>query len=383
MQSNETDIYLNFNEISELHPNEFSTYTVLLVIQMSSNQIRTISPSAFSGTQLNTLDISTNLLTVAPDLAAVLETLKSLTIESNPLIAFPNITMSGTRAELIITNQSKMLEDGIQAVSPIGWLVWKSSNLTNIPKFGCSSSKIHVLDMNVNDLDGKSNMSGLESVSQSLSHLAFRSNKFTNFPDLPMQVRMKLTRLYLRNNQISVIPNHLISGYKLHRLGLDSNNIIAITSTLLTVAAQITLHHNPLTDWDQCKWNKMMHGASSLNYLRLSGTMDSLTQLPDIHTSTCNRTQTLTLILESIPGPCNCSVQWMAAVTHEGCPVDLQTDKLQCGTRLEDMRLTCPQSGMILCDGDDLTGGTARNTHCVCQNIFTRISSHQIYCSAG
>ena len=86
--TNETEIYLNSNRISELHPNEFTNYTALTLLQIAHNNIHTISSSAFSGTQLIELDISSNKLTVAPDLAAVSGTLQTLTIKRNPLTAF-------------------------------------------------------------------------------------------------------------------------------------------------------------------------------------------------------------------------------------------------------------------------------------------------------
>ena len=40
-------------------------------------------------------------------------------------------------------------------------------------------------------------------------------------------------------------------------------------------------------------------------------------------------------------------VQWMADAVHKGCPVEFHTDVLQCGQKLHDLNLTCPQTGII------------------------------------
>ena len=102
----------------------------------------------------------------------------------------------------------------------------------------------------------------------------------------------------------------------------------------------------------------MICKATSLNALDLSGTMSSLTQMPDIHSSICStpRSETLTLKLESIPGPCDCSVQWMAEVTQQGCPIILQTDVLQCGKEVVSLNFTCAETGLVLYENENFTG---------------------------
>ena len=118
------------------------------------------------------------------------------------------------------------------------------------------------------------------------------------------------------------------------------------------------LQYNPLNDWDQHKWREITFKAFLLTYLNLSGSMKSLAQMPDIHSSLCNstRTQPLALTLKSILDPCDCSLQWLADVTHQGCPVRLKTDLLQCGTQLQDLVLSCPATGMMAYTHDYFTG---------------------------
>lgn len=252
------------------------------------------------------MDISGNKLGVAPDLSAVSGTLQTLDITSNLLTAFPNITMSGTNAKVFISNQSAISESNMHTVCHIGFLHWSGSVLTNIPQFRCEISAIYHLRIKYSDLDYNSDMTGLEILSTSVQYLAVSYNTFTIFPNLPMSARKNLKYLWLAHNEISVIPDHVISGYKLDFLKLNWNRITAIPSDLLTISSKILLHGNPLNDWDHYKWNKMMCGATYLQYLDLRGTMSSLAQLPDIHASNCNRTQTLTINLKDIPGPCDC-----------------------------------------------------------------------------
>ena len=357
--SNEKEIYLNSNSISELLSNEFSAYTDLMRIDIKWNDIHTISPSAFSGTQLATFDISGNKLTAAPDLSAVSSTLKTLKIMSNPLTAFPNITMFVTNAKLVIQNTSEILESNLKTVCSSGYLYWTFSKLTKIPDFDCESSTLYYLQLQGNDLSDDSDLSVLDAISSSLQSLGLVKNKFTSFPNLPVSVRRNLRSLWLKNNQIKVISDEVISGYHLKgSLTLENNQITALPDELLSIAHTIKLDYNPLRDWDQYKWNKMICDATSLQNLNLIGVLSSLTQMPDIHYSICNRTKVLNLNLESIPGPCDCSLHWMADVVHQGCPVKLGTDVLQCGTEVQELNLNCPQNGMVLYDGDNFAGGS-------------------------
>ena len=357
--SNETKIYLNSNSISELLSNEFSNYTDLIRIDIKWNDIHTISPSAFSGTQLATLDISGNKLTAAPDLSAVSSTLKTLKIVSNPLTAFPNITMFVTNAKLVMQNTSEILESNLKTVCSIGYLYWTFSTLTKIPDFDCESSTLHYLQLQGNNLNNDSDLSGLDAISSSLQSLGLVNNKFTSFPNLPVSVRRNLRSLWLKNNQIKVISDEVISGYNMKgSLTLENNQITALPDELLSIAHTIKLDYNPLRDWDQYKWNKMICEASSLQNLNLIGALSSLTQMPDIHYSICNRTKVLNLNLESIPGPCDCSLHWVADAVRQGCPVKLETDVLQCGTEVQELNFNCPQSGMVLYDGDNFAGGS-------------------------
>ena len=290
IQADVIEIYLNKNLITELHANEFSAYTALTLLQIKHNKIHTISPSAFSGTQLVNLDISGNRLTVVPDLAAVSGTLKFLTMQSN-------------------------------------------------------------------DLNENSNLTELESISLSLQQLDLKFNKFATFPNLPMPVRRKLKNLWLGWNQISVIPDHVISGYKLYRLGLNRNMITTITDELLSiVSSHISVGHNPYIDWDQYSWNKLMCGHPSLESMDLYGSMNNLAQMPDIYYSICNRTGMLKIDLGRILGRCDCSVQWMADALHQGCPVKFEIKGLQCGSQLQDLNLTCPKSGMTLYKDEHFAG---------------------------
>ena len=158
----------------------------------------------------------------------------------------------------------------------------------------------------------------------------------------------------------NMVADDAITGYSLDFLQLSMNQIMAIPDDLLLAGQSINLADNSLNDWDQYKWNKMICRASSLTSLSLSGSMNSLAQMPDVQNSICNtsRTETLALKLESIPGPCDCSVQWMAHVAQQGCPVDLQTDTLQCGSELLQLNLTCPENGVLLYKNDSFTGNS-------------------------
>ena len=106
IQDSETNIDLQSkkNSLSELLPNEFTAYTELTVLNLRRNVVQTISPSAFTGTQLQDLDLLMNKLTIAPDLTAVSGTLNTLSLRVNPLTVFPNVSMHGSDAKLSLNS---------------------------------------------------------------------------------------------------------------------------------------------------------------------------------------------------------------------------------------------------------------------------------------
>ena len=359
IQSDETEINLEKNKITELFSNEFSEYTKLIVLSLRQNKIRSISSSAFNGTQLNHLDLSLNKLVTTPDLSMLSATLEYLNIKHNLFTNVPNITLHLTDAVLIFGNRSKkVLDENISEVCQIGNFRWTQSKLQSIPDFLCESSAIHILQLWKNSLNEHCDFTKLETISNSLKSLGLSINLFTQFPVLPQNVRKNLQKLVLNNNMITTISDDVLTGYNLTYLALGYNIITAIPDDLFLAGQSINLEYNPLNDWDQYKWNEMICRASSLTTLDLSGSLISLTQIPDIRHSICSTPthETLTMKLESIPGPCDCSVQWMADVVQQGCPLNLLTDTLQCGKEVVDLNLTCPQSGLILYQNENFTG---------------------------
>ena len=355
IQSNETEIKLDHNEITELIPHAFSSYSQLRVLNLENNKINAISSSAFSGTELNSLDLSYNNLREIPDLTAVAGTLQYLKTFRNPLTTFPNITMSGPDVTLDIKTSSDMVRDNVHTVCNIGSIFWRGNYLVNVPKFACGTSSF-LYNVKLNGIMNEySDLTGLEQIPK-LEILGLANNRFVVFPNFPMPVRQKLKSIEISRNDMEVIPQDVLHGFNLDTIQLSQNQLTAIPSELLIISSHVILQNNPLNDWDHYKWNMMMHKASSLKKLDLDLTMNSLAQMPEIGYSLCNskRTQNFTLILENIPGPCDCSVQWMADVAQQ-CHVDVQTDALDCGTELQDLNLTCPESGLVLYGEEDFT----------------------------
>ena len=355
IQSNETEIKLDHNEITELIPHEFASYSQLQVLSLANNKIYAISSSAFSGTELNRLDLSKNELTEIPDLTAVAGTLQYLKTYTNPLTTFPNITMSGPDARFLIRTSRDILRDNVHTVCNIGSIIWRSTSLVNVPKFACGTSSFLYDVTLVGNMNENSDLTGLEQIPK-LEILDLVSNRFVVFPNFPMSVRQKLGNIRISSNNMEVTPRDVLHGFNLDTMQLSQNKLTAFPSELLSISSHVILQNNPLNDWDHYKWNMMMYKASSLKKLDLGLTMNNLAQMPEIGYSLCNlkRTQNFTLVLDNIPGPCDCSVQWMADVAQQ-CHVDVQTDVLDCGTELQDLNLTCPESGLVLYGEEDFT----------------------------
>ena len=108
-----------------------------------------------------------------------------------------------------------------------------------------------------------SDFTALESMASSLQTLILNDNRLKEFPNLPLPVRMNLTSLNLEGNQISEVPDDVITGYNLTSLLLNDNQITSLPSGFFNMGHEINLANNPLSDWDQYKWNDMMCGAAS------------------------------------------------------------------------------------------------------------------------
>ena len=333
------------------------------------------------GPPLDTLDLSYNALTETPDLSAVSGTLKFFIFKGNPLTSFPNITLNGEDTTFEYRNRSGILEDNIPLVCQISTFSWANSDLKNIPTFLCISSILYALTLENNKLNCDSDFTGLESISSSLQVLVLNYNKLTKFPNIPVSVRTNLKSLWLNYNQITTIDVKDITGYRLKLLSLEGNQMTVIPHELLLTGQTIKLTDNPLNDWDQYKWNDMICKAPSLIQLELSGSSRSLTQMPDIHSSLCNspRAQTLTLVLESIPGPCDCSIEWMVNVTQQGCPVNLSTDALECETELQDLKLECPENGVVFYTEDNFSGNSLLVADTTSLEAFQQIKSIAVF----
>ena len=326
ISSTETVIDLQRNHIVLLEAFEFSNYPNLLELDLSWNDIKSISPDAFNGTQLENLNVEENALKVFPNLASIahslvkldlgynlitqidpellswLTKLKALELAGNSLTMTPDFSSVATEVNGDWSRIGITTVYSIDTICHIKQVVFQANALEIVPQVNCSASDDLLVYMiygaNFNDLTDFVNLTYTKSMSQ----LQISYCKIVTFPNLPFTLRKQLSYLHLPNNQISVIPSDRLEGYQLLGLGLDGNLLVTVPYEVFYITKYLGLAHMMSLSMDVYFWNEVMGAENStgLAILYLEGSLASVAELPVLTTSLCQRTQQLTIELQKV-----------------------------------------------------------------------------------
>ena len=321
-------INLNKNQLPSLGDNAFSAYTSLATLDLEDNEITTIDATAFSSTVIRILYLSRNKLIEFPDLTAISGTLTSLYISLNHFT-----TMPSARCNLPNVNWFTMLNmeltewpdfDLIGASSSSSSITLSLSwypedyNITNLchfstcainehvnptgvthaPRIVCpAGSKLKTLNLGNNNVDV--DFAALSDAGD-LSSLYVHGNNLTKMPNLPMTLRSTLQSLVLQDNPIESINPAYLEGYdNLNTLDLDGTSLTSVPAELFSIAPTVSLKGVRL-QMSELMWNENLFNAETITSLRLTGSFESLAQLPSIKGALCQRSTTLTLDLRQV-----------------------------------------------------------------------------------
>ena len=265
----ETVINLIKNSITSLGPNEFSEYTSLEDLRLNDNDITTIDPSAFSGTQLKILYLERNKLAEFPDLSVVSGTLEELGLTKNPIttveasrLNLPNVQdLSMYNTELTHWPDFSQLGINRTGISlGLNLKIKYPDNVTNItnvchirsvtllgqreqfiPPFQCPAgsplNSINLGRAKVDDTADFEHFSHLES----LRSLYLHENRLTKMPHLPIALRESLEMLSLLENPITSIDPSALEGFKnLNTLNLQNTKLTYVPAQVFQVSLRIS-----------------------------------------------------------------------------------------------------------------------------------------------
>ena len=173
---------LSSNDIAAITTN--LTHPSLTDLDLGSNDITTISNTAFCGTSLTTLNLGSNGLSAVPDLGCINETLTQLMLNNNDIATLATADFTGlANLEELTINQN--------ALSSIAAFTF--SELTNLD----------VLNLNVNPLTV---IHDDAFCGTSLRAVYIESLSLTNFPDFAC-VNSTLTMIHSGNQHTDGFTN--------------------------------------------------------------------------------------------------------------------------------------------------------------------------------
>ena len=256
---NTTVILMDSNLLTELADNALSSFSQLKVASFPRNLITVVSPSAFTGTMVDSLYLTGNQLAVMPNLLSIGGTLLKLDIAYNAIRHLELEKLQGLRQLEILDVTGNKIQ-GLENISALGNLtVLRVShnenlgpNITQNTFLGTSITDLHMDNIGLTSFQMESlykirlslerlwisgqtmpNVSCVKHLNRfsKLHTLDISYNGLTVFPDISC-LKPTLRMLRIEGNKITSIPNTTFVGFS-HLLHLDiSNNPLGEIPTL-------------------------------------------------------------------------------------------------------------------------------------------------------
>ncbi|KAI6214290.1 hypothetical protein M3Y94_00250400 [Aphelenchoides besseyi] len=240
-------IDLRENKISEL-PKEIGDLTALSILLVSGNHLKKLPAEIGNLAQLTQLDLQHNELQSLPDTVGNLTNLKRLAIRYNQLTALPSTLSNLVLLEefIIESNKISVLPDGLLvALKPV--TINLSRNLlTAFPQGGAKQFETAVtanLEHNAISLIPF----GIFADSTGLTKLNLKENQLTSLP-LDFGTWISLTELNLSNNELTELPSDIDKLINLEVLVLSTNRLRKLPSQIgsLRKLRELDLEENEL-----------------------------------------------------------------------------------------------------------------------------------------
>uniref|UniRef100_A0A3Q3A6J5 Leucine rich repeat containing 40 n=1 Tax=Kryptolebias marmoratus TaxID=37003 RepID=A0A3Q3A6J5_KRYMA len=209
------ELYVGNNQIELLESEQLASFTVISLLELRDNKIRTLPERIPVLPELTRLDLTNNDISGLPASLSLLPNLKVLLLEGNPL--------RGIRRDLLSVSsnaQTLLCENDKQA--------------DGIPdELFSASADQRIITVNFSRNELKSIPSRLLELHSSLSDLNLGFNKLTSCSDICKL--LQLTHIDLRNNQLSDLPSEMRNLTKLRSIILNYNRFKSFPEVLYEV----------------------------------------------------------------------------------------------------------------------------------------------------
>ena len=337
ISQNETSIDISHNLLSSFGVEEFSSYVALQTLDVCCNSLVSIDKSAFAGTQLVTLTLFENQLTDIAFAATIADTLTVLRVYDNDIVTFDTTILQQLHLlrtfaigynplqnwpdfSMVGANSSEKLFlkiNGIDlpAAESTSYCIFDTINwsfLTNVtvPLIRCdlcnSTSALRVLNLNNRQFDNSIDLSNLTHLANvpSFISLSLTGNRFTQFPELPMNLRQKLRYLILTFCQMEIISVDSLQGYSLSLLDLSCNKFSIVHDGLLTITDRLLMLRQDagFQQWDPLFWNKLLCNETYFGLRRIDVSQNAMTlsQFPVLNMQACTRSNQLKINIRKV-----------------------------------------------------------------------------------
>ena len=330
ISSTETEISLSVNSITRLGDLEFAEYTALWKLTMNKNQITFISDTAFANTKIKFLKLDDNSLSSFPNVTYLDDVIKEISLKqnsittipnallsplvkvshlflnNNPLTVWPDFTGLGSAGFTDLNVNGILLPNEISpSICNMDYLNWGHAS-TGIPYINCpqnATTKLERLYLKERGIEYNSNFSALNSLVEagSLNTLYFDLNPMDQFPDFPKNMRKVLKVLFFKYSIRTVNPAFL-TGLSMTKLSLSNNKITTFPCELFHITEILLFANMKTLSMDGAHWRKCLcrRNAYPFNKLDLQGSLNTLSEFPDLSTVLCKYQAPLNIILTKV-----------------------------------------------------------------------------------
>ncbi|XP_013863529.1 leucine-rich repeat-containing protein 40 isoform X2 [Austrofundulus limnaeus] len=234
------ELYVGNNQIELLEAEQLASFTVISLLELRDNKIRTLPEQIPVLPELTRLDLTNNDISVLPASLSLLPNLKVMLLEGNPLRGIRRDLLSKGTGDLLKYLRGRIKEEPEKADEEQTAMTLPSQARVNAHNI----KTLKVLGYRNNQLsDLPSEMKNLTK----LRSIILNYNRFKSFPEVLYDV-VSLETVLLGNNQVcGVDPGHLRKLVHLSTLDLSNNDLLNIPPELglCTNLRCLSLEGNP------------------------------------------------------------------------------------------------------------------------------------------
>ncbi|XP_037530631.1 leucine-rich repeat-containing protein 40 [Nematolebias whitei] len=273
------ELYVGNNQIELLEREQLVSFTLISLLELRDNKIRTLPEQFPVLAELTRLDLTNNDISVLPASLSLLPNLKVLLLEGNPLRGIRRDLLSKGTKEVLTYLRGRIQEEPEETEENSNVMMLPSlarvntHNIKSLKVLEFSGKQADVIPEELFDAAANQDIitvnfsrnalnstpSRLLELHSSVSDLNLGFNKLTSCSDLCKL--LQLTHIDLRNNQLSDLPPEIKNLTKLRSVILNYNRFKSFPQVLYEVLSleTVLLGNNQVCGVDPGRLIKLVH----------------------------------------------------------------------------------------------------------------------------